>query len=50
MRRLSLAGGGTIVEKLVRLDDKERVYSYSIIDSPLPVVNYVSTISVKDDG
>lgn len=50
VRRLSLAGGGTIVEKLVRLDDKERVYSYSIIDSPLPVANYVATISVKDNG
>ena len=50
MRRLSLAGGGTIVEKLVKLDDKERVYSYSIIDSPLPVKNYEATIRVKDDG
>jgi uncharacterized protein YndB with AHSA1/START domain len=50
MRRLSLAGGGTIVEKLVKLDDKERVYSYSIIDSPLPVTNYEATIRVKDDG
>ena len=50
MRRLSLAGGGTIVEKLVRVDDKERVYSYSIIDSPLPVTNYEATIRVKDDG
>jgi hypothetical protein len=50
MRRLSLVGGGTIVEKLVKLDDKERVYSYSIIDSPLPVKNYEATIRVKDDG
>jgi uncharacterized protein YndB with AHSA1/START domain len=50
MRRLSLAGGGTIVEKLVSVDDKERVYSYSIIDSPLPVTNYEATIRVKDDG
>ena len=50
MRRLSLAGGGTIVEKLVKLDDKERIYSYSIIDSPLPVTNYEATIRVKDDG
>jgi len=50
MRRLSLAGGGTIVEKLVKLDDKDRVYSYSIIDSPLPVTNYEATICVKDDG
>lgn len=50
MRRLSLAGGGTVVEKLVKLDDKERIYTYSIIDSPLPVKNYEATIRVKDDG
>ena len=50
MRRLSLAGGGTIVEKLERLDDNERVYTYSIVDSPLPVSNYTATICVKEDG
>ena len=50
MRRLSLAGGGTIVEKLEKKDDKERIYSYSIIDSPLPVANYKATIRVTDDG
>lgn len=50
MRHLSLAGGGTIIEKLVKTDDHEKVYSYSIIDSPLPVSNYTATISVKDDG
>lgn len=50
MRRLSLAGGGTIMEKLEKLDDNERVYSYSIIDSPLPVSNYIATLRVKDDG
>jgi hypothetical protein len=50
MRRLSLAGGGTIMEKLEKLDDNERVYSYSIIDSPLPVSNYKATLRVKEDG
>lgn len=50
MRRLSLTGGGTVVEKLERLDDSERVYTYSIIDSPLPVSNYTATIRVKEDG
>jgi len=50
MRRLSLVGGGTIMEKLEKLDDNERLYSYSIIDSPLPVSNYVATIRVKEDG
>ncbi|HEY5703822.1 MAG TPA: SRPBCC family protein [Gammaproteobacteria bacterium] len=50
MRRLSLVGGGTIVEKLEKKSDNERVYSYSIVESPLPVANYKATISVKDDG
>ena len=50
MRRLSLAGGGTIIEKLEKKDDKERVYSYSIIDSPLPVANYKASIRVLDAG
>jgi hypothetical protein len=50
MRRLSLVGGGTIIEKLEKKDDNNRLYSYSIIDSPLPVANYVATISVTDLG
>lgn len=50
MRTLSLVGGGTITEKLVRKSDDERVYTYTIENSPLPVANYTSTISVKDDG
>ena len=48
-RKLHLAGSGTIVEKLESRDDGERVYSYSIIDSPLPVSNYHSTLRVRDD-
>lgn len=49
-RRLSLAGGGTIVEKLEKLDDHSRTYTYSIVDSPLPVKNYTSTIKVSGEG
>ena len=50
VRRLSLTGGGTIVERLERIDDDERLYSYSLEDSPLPVANYTATIRVKDSG
>jgi uncharacterized protein YndB with AHSA1/START domain len=50
VRRLSLAGGGEIVEKLEKVDDNEHVYTYSIVSAPLPVTNYVSTIRVKDEG
>lgn len=50
LRRLNLAGGGTIIEKLERIDDKERLYTYSIISGPLPVANYESTLRVRDEG
>jgi hypothetical protein len=50
MCKLSLVGGGTIIEKLIKKSDKERLYSYSIEDSPLPVANYTATIRVFDDG
>ena len=49
-RTLSLAGGGTMVEKLEKVDDDARIYSYSIIDSPLPVANYSATIKVSGEG
>jgi hypothetical protein len=49
-RTLSLKGGGSIVEKLEKRDDAGHSYSYSIIEGPLPVANYVSTISVTKEG
>jgi len=49
-RTLSLAGGGKIIEKLEKVDDGARTYTYSIIDSPLPVANYTATITVKGEG
>lgn len=47
LRTLSLVGGGTILEKLEKVDDSERVYTYSILESPLPVANYTATIRVR---
>jgi len=51
-RTLSLAGGGSIVEKLESVDEDGYVYSYSILSGPLPVADYKATIRVKpgDDG
>jgi len=49
-RRLSLVGGGTIVERLEKIDDKARTYSYSIVDSPLPIRSYKATIKVTGKG
>ena len=51
-RRLHLVGGGSILEKLESHDDAARSYSYSILEGPLPVRDYVSTLRVTrgDDG
>ena len=45
-RVLSLAGGGTIYEKLTAYSAAKRSLSYAITKSPLPVKNYVSTMTV----
>jgi hypothetical protein len=50
LRTLSLKGGGTIVEELVEFDADDRSYTYVILESPLPVANYKSTIQVEDEG
>ncbi len=49
-RTLSLKGGGTIVEALVKMDAPGRSYTYAIVSGPLPVANYTSTISVAADS
>jgi hypothetical protein len=48
VRTLSLAGGGTIVERLDSSDDGARTYSYSILSGPLPVADYTATICVRE--
>lgn len=50
VRRLKLLGGGEIVEQLEKHDDESFTYSYGIVNSPLPVANYHSTIRIVDDG
>ncbi len=49
-RHLSLHGGGIVVERLERRDDRARTYSYTIESSPLPVAGYRAEISVAEDG
>lgn len=48
VRKLSLrGGGGTVVERLDGKSDKERTYSYSIVEGPLPVSGYKSQLTVR---
>ena len=46
-RRFAM-GPNKITERLV--DSGERSYTYEIVDGPLPVANYRSTLSVRDEG
>ena len=52
VRRVTLAGGGSIVERLERSSDDERLYRYSIVESPFPVANYSAEIRIRpsEDG
>jgi hypothetical protein len=49
IRTLTTKDGATFVEKLVKWDDKAMAYTYEILESPLPVSNYVSTLKVEAD-
>ncbi len=46
-RTLTLKGGGTIVERLVRWSNKDHFYTYRIVSGPLPVADYESTLRVR---
>ena len=48
IRTLTTKDGGVLVEKMTQWDDAGHSYGYAILESPLPVANYISTIAVKD--
>ncbi len=50
VRTLSLKGGGTIVEEEEARSDKKMDYTYTILEGPLPVTDYHSTIMVAKAG
>ena len=53
VRTFSLRSGGELREQLLRLDDEARELSYCLIDSPIPLHDYVATIRLRpvtDDG
>jgi len=49
IRRIVLRDGGGIVrETLLALSDRDRSIVYDIIESPMPVENYVATLSLRE--
>ena len=50
MRTCVLADGATINEEITSHDDAARRYTYRITGGPLPVENYVCTLSVAESA
>jgi uncharacterized protein YndB with AHSA1/START domain len=49
-RRLTTRDGGVLLERLTASDVDAMSYAYEIVESPLPVQGYRSTIGVTDTG
>jgi hypothetical protein len=47
-RRLTLSDGGVIVAALEEHDDRARTYSYSVVETPLPVAGYKARLHVRE--
>ncbi len=50
IRKVTLGDGTTIFEKLEHHSEEFRECSYSIVESPLPVVDYLATLKVSELG
>jgi hypothetical protein len=48
-RTLQLVAGGSIIEQL-KSSDEEHTYSYSMLETPLPVRSYTGAIAVKPNA
>jgi hypothetical protein len=49
VRVLTTRDGARFTEELVSYDTASRTYQYRIIDSPLPITDYVSTLEIKQN-
>lgn len=48
MRTLTTGDGGELLEELNEMDEGGMSFSYAIIESPLPIANYASTMTVAE--
>ena len=49
VRRLQIAGGATLVERLEAFSENDHCYTYSIEQGPLPVAQYTATIRLRQE-
>jgi hypothetical protein len=50
VRALTFKDGPTFTEELLAVNEPSMAFTYNIVESPLPIDRYVSTMSVKPDG
>ncbi len=50
VRKLTIKDGPSFTEKLLAFDDAGHSYRYQIIESPLPIADYLSKITVRSEG
>lgn len=50
VRKVTTRDGAVIVEELLERSARSRTVRYRIVESPLPVADYVSTLKVSGDG
>lgn len=48
VRELTTKDGAKFIEELLMHDPASRTYQYRIIESPLPITGYVSTLEIKN--
>lgn len=46
IRRLTLADGAVVIERLLSFSENDRTYIYAIIGGPIPVAHYRATLRV----
>ncbi len=47
VRRFRLADGSLLRERLLALSDRERRLTYCLLDSPIPLLDYVATVTLR---
>jgi len=50
VRALTIKDGPTFTEELLAYSDSRMAYTYNIVESPLPIDHYQSSMSVKGNG
>jgi|SRR6476646_5658139 len=50
IRLITIKDGPSFTEELLAINEPGMAFTYSVIESPLPIDRYLSTMSVKSDG